>query len=92
MPQWDFMNFIAEQARGIPTFHLKMQAEVVKNHQGNGRVTGVRAKTPEGDVKFAGSDRGSDARHSVVAKGRLEGHQIVAAPMDVMWRGSAAAR
>src|SRR5882724_4220062 len=28
MPQWDFLNFIAEQARPYPGFHLKMQAEV----------------------------------------------------------------
>jgi 2-polyprenyl-6-methoxyphenol hydroxylase-like FAD-dependent oxidoreductase len=26
MPQWDFLDFIAEQARRYPTFHLKMQA------------------------------------------------------------------
>ncbi len=28
MPQWDFLNFITEQARRYPTFHLKMQAVV----------------------------------------------------------------
>ena len=30
MPQWDFLNFIAEQARRYPSFHLKMQAEVTE--------------------------------------------------------------
>jgi hypothetical protein len=28
MPQWDFLNFFAEQAKRYPAFHLKMQAEV----------------------------------------------------------------
>ena len=28
MPQWDFLNFITNQARRYPTFHLKMEAEV----------------------------------------------------------------
>src|SRR5450755_3590482 len=28
MPQWDFLNFITEQAKRYPTFHLMMQAEV----------------------------------------------------------------
>src|SRR2546423_5357326 len=28
MPQWDFLNFIVEQARRYPAFHLRMQAEV----------------------------------------------------------------
>ena len=28
MPQWDFLNFIVEQARRYPSFHLKMEAEV----------------------------------------------------------------
>jgi len=28
MPQWDFLDFIVEQARRYPSFNLKMQAEV----------------------------------------------------------------
>ena len=27
MPQWDFLNFLAEHGRKYPTFHLMMQAE-----------------------------------------------------------------
>ena len=27
MPQWDFLNFLAEQARRLPTFRLLMDAE-----------------------------------------------------------------
>src|SRR5215813_2927326 len=28
MPQWDFLDFLAEQGRRYPTFHLRMQTEV----------------------------------------------------------------
>ncbi len=28
MPQWDFLNFLVEQGRRFPTFHVQMQAEV----------------------------------------------------------------
>src|SRR5580693_3235264 len=45
MPQWDFLNFITEQA-SRPTFHLRMQAEVTDLIEVNGTVAGVRAKTP----------------------------------------------
>ena len=27
MPQWDFLNFLAEQARRYKTFDLRMKAE-----------------------------------------------------------------
>src|SRR5512136_2614304 len=43
MPQWDFLNFLAEQAGRYPTFHLKTQAEVTGLVEDAGRVTGVRA-------------------------------------------------
>ena len=48
MPQWDFLNFFAEQAKRYPAFHLKMQAEVTELIQNGGCITGVRANTPEG--------------------------------------------
>ena len=28
MPQWDFLNFIAEKAKGFSGFHLMMHSEV----------------------------------------------------------------
>src|SRR5271170_6965179 len=30
MPQWDFLNFIAEKAKVYPHFHLRMEAEVTE--------------------------------------------------------------
>src|SRR4051794_27394619 len=48
MPQWDFLDFLAEQGRRYPTFHLRMQAEVTGLVEEGGRVVGVRATTPGG--------------------------------------------
>src|SRR3989442_9742748 len=48
MPQWDFLNFIAEQGKRYSTFHLRMETAVTDLIRDGGRVTGVRAKTPNG--------------------------------------------
>src|SRR5215468_6289514 len=43
MPQWDFLNFLAERAKPYPEFHLRMQAEAVDLIEENGRIVGARA-------------------------------------------------
>ena len=50
MPQWDFLDFVAEQARRYPAFQLEMEAEVTDLIEEGGRVAGVRAETPEGGL------------------------------------------
>jgi len=45
MPQWDFLNFLAERAKRYPEFRLCMQCEAIDLIQENGVVTGVRART-----------------------------------------------
>ena len=86
MPQWDFLNFLGEHAARYPEFQLRMQAEVVDLIQENGDVTGVRAKTPNGDLTVR-SDLvvGSDGRRSIVRE--KAGLNVVekGAPMDVLW-------
>jgi len=86
MPQWDFLNFITEQASRYPTFHLRMQAEVTDLIEVNGTVAGVRAKTPNGTLEIRASlIVGADGRHSVVRE--RAGLKVIdlGAPMDVMW-------
>jgi len=86
MPQWDFLNFIAEKAKAYPQFHLRMESEVTDLIRENGRVTGVRARTREGDREFrAGLTVGADGRHSIVrAKAGFEVIDL-GAPIDVLW-------
>jgi 2-polyprenyl-6-methoxyphenol hydroxylase-like FAD-dependent oxidoreductase len=86
MPQWDFLNFLVEQARRFPTFHLRMEAEVTGLIQSSGRVTGVEAKTPQGTLRVeADLVVGADGRGSTVRE--KSGLEILdlGAPMDALW-------
>ena len=51
MPQWDFLDFLAEQARSYATFHLRMQSEASGLIEESGRIAGIRAKTPAGTME-----------------------------------------
>ncbi len=86
MPQWDFLNFLAAQARRYGTFHLRMNAEAMDLIEQGGRIVGLRAKTPEGELSIrADLVVGCDGRHSTVReKAGLKGDDY-GAPMDVLW-------
>ena len=86
MPQWDFLDFLKENAQRYPAFHLKMQAEVTDLVMENGAVAGVRAKTPDGPLEIrANLTVAADGRRSVVRE--RAGLEVIdlGAPMDVMW-------
>jgi 2-polyprenyl-6-methoxyphenol hydroxylase-like FAD-dependent oxidoreductase len=86
MPQWDFLDFLATEARQFPSFRLMMQAKANGLIEENGRVAGLIAKTPNGKIQIR-SDLviGCDGRRSTVrALAGLE-VQDLGAPMDVLW-------
>ena len=86
MPQWDFLNFIAEQGRRYPGFQVKMRTEATGLIEQNGRLVGVRAKTAEGELEIrAALTVGADGRSSVIRESA--GLQVInlGAPMDVLW-------
>src|SRR4051794_37995184 len=74
MPQWDFLNFLATEAKRFPTFALHMQHEAVDLLFDDDRVAGVRAKTLDGNRDFvADLVIGADGRHAVThEKAKLE--------------------
>lgn len=86
MPQWDFLDFLADEARKYPNFKLIMQANVTDLVEERGRIVGVRATTPEGPLEVrAKLTVGCDGRKSTVrAKAGLEVEDI-GAPIDVFW-------
>ena len=45
MPQWDFLDFLAGQARAYPTFSLHMATEATGLIEQQGRIVGVRARS-----------------------------------------------
>jgi 2-polyprenyl-6-methoxyphenol hydroxylase-like FAD-dependent oxidoreductase len=86
MPQWDFLNFLAERGRHYPTFRVRMRAEVTGLIEEGDRVVGVRATTPEGPLEVrAGLTVGADGRHSTVRAQAGLAVLDLGAPMDVLW-------
>jgi 2-polyprenyl-6-methoxyphenol hydroxylase-like FAD-dependent oxidoreductase len=86
MPQWDFLDFLAEQARRYPTFHLRMQAEVTGLIEEAGRVVGARAKTPTDALEVrAQLVVGADGRNSVIRDCSGLKVEEFGAPMDGLW-------
>jgi 2-polyprenyl-6-methoxyphenol hydroxylase-like FAD-dependent oxidoreductase len=86
IPQWDFLDFLAREARRHPEFRLFMDTEVTDLIVANGRVAGVAAKGPDGPVAVrAELVVGADGRHSTTrVKSGLRLDDI-GAPIDVLW-------
>src|ERR1700761_3968689 len=86
MPQWDFLNFIAAQGKRYPTFDLHMNTEATGLIEEGGRVVGVVAKGPDGEVSIrADLVVGADGRHSTVRDKAGFKSEDYGAPMDVLW-------
>jgi 2-polyprenyl-6-methoxyphenol hydroxylase-like FAD-dependent oxidoreductase len=86
MPQWDFLNFLADHGRRYRQFDLRMRAEATDLIEQDGRIAGVRANTPDGElIVRADLVVGADGRHSTLrAKAGLRSDDY-GAPMDVLW-------
>jgi 2-polyprenyl-6-methoxyphenol hydroxylase-like FAD-dependent oxidoreductase len=52
MPQWDFLDFLADHARRYPGFDLRMRAQATDLIEEGGRIAGLRATTPEGEIEI----------------------------------------
>lgn len=86
MPQWDFLNYLAERASRWPGFSLRMQTRAEALIEEGGRVTGLRAQGPDGaldlraDLVVAADGRASDLRAASGLPLRDLG-----APIDALW-------
>ena len=86
MPQWDFLNFLAEQGKRYKTFDLRMQAEAKDLIEENGRIVGLIAETPDGTLTIrADLTVGCDGRHSTIREKAGLKSDDYGAPMDVLW-------
>ena len=86
MPQWDFLDFLAEEGGRYPTFHLRMQTEVTGLIEENGWIAGIRANTPAGPIEVrADLVVGADGRNSVVRDCSGLSIKDLGAPTDAFW-------
>ncbi|CCH34428.1 FAD-dependent oxidoreductase [Actinosynnema sp. NPDC047251] len=86
VPQWDFLDLLADAGKREPSFHLRMNAEFTGVTRSGGKVTGVRYRTPDGEAELAADVVvAADGRSSSVrAEAGLPVHEF-GAPMDVWW-------
>ena len=87
MPQWDLLDMLAEAGRQHPSFHLIMGAEVTGvRRDADGRVSGVHARTAEGDLGVEASlTVAADGRDSTVREALGMQPRDYGVPADVAW-------
>jgi 2-polyprenyl-6-methoxyphenol hydroxylase-like FAD-dependent oxidoreductase len=86
MPQWDFLDFLADEARSYPAFKLMMNAEVTDLLEAGNKIVGVKVSTPEGDLEIrAELTVGCDGRKSIVREQAGLLVESLGAPIDVLW-------
>ncbi|WP_225421048.1 FAD-dependent monooxygenase [Sphingomonas parva] len=87
MPQWEFLDFVAEEARRFPGFELIMEAEATGLVMAADRVAGVRYRDCAG-IEHALTARlviASDGRRSVLRGAAALRVRDLGAPIDVFW-------
>ena len=86
IPQWDFLNFMAEQAKAFPSFTLMMETEAIDLIRDGERVAGVIARSPAGALELT-TDLviAADGRHSILRQAAGLPVKDLGAPMDVLW-------
>src|SRR5262245_56008606 len=52
IPQWDFLNFMAERAKAFASFRLLMETEAVDLIRDGERIAGVIALSPRGEQEL----------------------------------------
>ena len=86
MPQWEFLDFLRDEAERLPNFRLLLRTEGTGVIVRDGRVIGVEAKNADGPLRIA-SDLvvASDGRRSVLRGAAGLTVRDIGAPIDVLW-------
>ena len=86
MPQWEFLNFLAEEAKVYPAFHLEMNAEALDIVLGNGVVTGLRIRHDGAEEdRPASLVVAADGRSSIIRERAGLTVDEIGTPIDVLW-------
>jgi 2-polyprenyl-6-methoxyphenol hydroxylase-like FAD-dependent oxidoreductase len=83
MPQWDFLDFLRDEAEAYPGFTLAMETPVAGFIDEGGRIAGVRLA--DGSERRARLVIAADGRASLVRRLDLLPVKVLGAPMDVFW-------
>lgn len=83
MPQWHFLDFVAERACRLPYFTLRMNSEAVGLIEEAGRIAGVRLA--DGEILNAALVIAADGRGSLMRDSARLPRKDLGAPIDVLW-------
>jgi 2-polyprenyl-6-methoxyphenol hydroxylase-like FAD-dependent oxidoreductase len=83
MPQWEFLDFLRQEAARYDGFNLEMQAPIEGFIEEQGRIVGVQRLG--GGVERARLTIAADGRSSLVRRTNMFPVQTLGAPMDVLW-------
>jgi len=86
VPQWDFLDMLAEAGRRYPAFDLRMRHKATGLLEENGRTVGVRVESSQGPMEIrADLVVACDGRHSTLRESAGLQATDYGAPMDVLW-------
>ena len=86
MPQWEFLNFLAEKSAAFPSLTILRKADVVDLINNGETIAGVIARTPEGELQISADlTIGCGGRHSIVRDRAGLAVEDIGAPIDVLW-------
>jgi 2-polyprenyl-6-methoxyphenol hydroxylase-like FAD-dependent oxidoreductase len=86
VPQWNFLDMLADAARAFPAFDLRMRHTATGLIEEGGRTVGVQVQSPQGDYELrAGLVVACDGRHSTLRTAAGLQGRAYGAPMDVLW-------
>jgi 2-polyprenyl-6-methoxyphenol hydroxylase-like FAD-dependent oxidoreductase len=83
MPQWDFLDFLRQEAKAFPGFSLEMNAPVDRLIEESSRIIGVQLR--DGSELRARLTIAADGRDSVVRQTHMLAVKTIGSPMDVFW-------
>lgn len=84
MPQWDFLDFLREEAAAFPGFALRMEAPVTGLIEQDGRIAGVMLASGE-ELHAGRLVIACDGRDSLVRRQNILPLEDLGAPIDVFW-------
>ncbi|MGV3492740.1 MAG: FAD-dependent oxidoreductase [Ramlibacter sp.] len=86
VPQWDFLDFVAGQARALPGFTLAMATQATGVRKDGDAVVGVDAVDAQGRFTVrADLVVAADGRHSTLRESAGLAGEDLGAPIDVLW-------
>jgi len=86
IPQWDFLDFIAREARRMPNFELRLGAKALGVIEESGAVVGAEVEQAgQRSAIRAGLVVAADGRHTTLRGSAGLASEDLGAPIDVLW-------